>query len=157
MWCEKRSCRVAWMTCGWVLMSAIEFIGDTLTMMMGFVQGRRSIYHLPMQGDPLMSERDDKWGIWVLWLWVNAPRRDWPQKDSGVNWIRELEGRGIDELSLSRSKKRHKERVQLQLVQRWWKSYNVQRYVPDNGLEMKTIRDATGVCSLKKKEKYKLI
>ena len=57
-------------------------------------------------------------------------------------------------------KKAYKERVQLQLVQmlqRWWKSYNVQRYVLDNGLEMKSIWDATGVWSLKKKEKSKLI
>ena len=48
------------MTCRRVLRSAIEFIGTTLNTMMGFVQGRRSIYDLSMQGDPLISERDDK-------------------------------------------------------------------------------------------------
>ena len=43
---------------------AIEFIGDILTMTMGFVQGWRGRYDLSMWWDPLMSERDDKWGIW---------------------------------------------------------------------------------------------
>ena len=56
VWCEKRSCRIAWMTSRWVLRSAIEFMGDILTMTMGFVQGRRSRYYLLMPA----------WG-WILW------------------------------------------------------------------------------------------
>ena len=43
---------------------ANEFIGGILTMTMDFVQGWRGRYDLSMWGDPLMSERDDKWGIW---------------------------------------------------------------------------------------------
>ena len=39
---------------------AIEFIGDVLTMTMGFEQGRRRRYDLSMRGDPFVSERDDK-------------------------------------------------------------------------------------------------
>ena len=60
VWCEKRCCRVAWITCRWVSRSAKEIIGDVLTMTMGFEKGRRSRYDLSMRGDPLTSERDDK-------------------------------------------------------------------------------------------------
>ena len=58
---------------------AIEFIGDVLTMTMGFEQGRRRRYDLSMRGDPLMSERDDKWGNWVF-DFESTRRRDWYQR-----------------------------------------------------------------------------
>ena len=58
---------------------AIEFIGDVLTMTMGFEQGRRRRYDLSMRGNPLMSERDDKWGIWVF-DFESTRRRDWYQR-----------------------------------------------------------------------------
>ena len=44
------------MTCRRVLRSAMETLGDILTMTMDFEQGRRSKYDLSMRRDPLMSE-----------------------------------------------------------------------------------------------------
>ena len=79
---------------------ANEFIGGILTKTMSFVQGW-SRYDL--WGDPLMSERDDKWGIWEFDFESThldeTGSKDWLQKNRGINWVWELEGQEIGELS----------------------------------------------------------